>query len=245
MDFFELMSISHRYMAILDPSTPDKMVKLGSVLGMRKGQRVLDFGCGCAEPLALWAEHFGVTGVGVDISQDFCQRARQQLAARGLADRIEIVCRPGSEYSFRDGEFDVATCIGATFVFGGFQQTVQALKRAVGTRGRLAVGEVYWQLDNVPPEYAQKETAVHPEPDLLRITREEGLEIEYVIRASRDDWDRYSSDNWHGLIRWLKDNPTHPDRDQVYQHLRTDQDDYFRFGRQYLGWAMYVLTCLS
>ncbi len=74
------------------------------------------------------------------------------------------------------------------------------------------------------------------------MTREEGFELEYVIRASHDDWDRYLSDNWYSLMRWLEENPDHPDRGQVYQRLRTTQDDYAQFQRQYLGWAMYVLA---
>ena len=50
MEFFDLMSISHRYMEILNPSTPEKIVKLGKLLKLKKGNRVIDFGCGCAEP---------------------------------------------------------------------------------------------------------------------------------------------------------------------------------------------------
>ena len=91
MDFFDLMSISHRYMEILNPSTPEKIIKLGKLLKLKKGYRVIDFGCGCAGPLTLWAEEFGITGIGIDISEDFCDRARQTLDSKGLSDRIEIV----------------------------------------------------------------------------------------------------------------------------------------------------------
>jgi hypothetical protein len=47
---------------------------------------------------------------------------------------------------------------------------------------------------------------------------------------------------WHSMIRWLKENPGHADYQQVRDFLRTDQDDYFRFYRPYMGWAMYILT---
>ncbi len=80
MEFFDLMSISHRYMEILNPSTPEKIIKLGKLLKLNKGSRVIDFGCGCAEPLTLWAEEFGITGIGIDICQDFCDRAGKKLA---------------------------------------------------------------------------------------------------------------------------------------------------------------------
>lgn len=237
-----MMSISHRYMELLNPSTPEKILKLGRMLGMKVGTRVIDFGCGCAEPLALWGKQYGITGVGVDISADFCERAAKKLYDQGLADRIEIVCSKGADYPLQKGAFDVATCIGATFVFGGYRETVRALKRAVHPKGRLGIGEVYRIGDNVPPEYAQKEASAHAETELIQMTREEGFEIEYVIRTNHDDWDRYSSDNWYGLLRWLEENPTHPDRQQVFEHFRHTQDDYFRYERQYLGWAQYVLA---
>ena len=78
MEFFDLMSISHRYMEILNPSTPEKIIKLGKLLKLKKGNRVIDFGCGCAEPLTLWAEEFGITGIGIDISEDFCDTGQEK-----------------------------------------------------------------------------------------------------------------------------------------------------------------------
>lgn len=242
MDFFNLMSISHQYMELLNPSTTEKIIKLGQVLRLKEGSRIIDFGCGCAEPLALWAEKFGIVGTGIDISEDFCDRARKKLAARGLSDRIEIVCGGGADYVFEEDAFDAATCIGATFIFGGYRETIQTLKRAVKANGRLSIGETYWQTDHVPPDYAQKQIGTHSEPELLQIIRDEGFDLECVIRASQDDWDRYYSDNWHGLIRWLEDNPTHPDRQQVLEHLHSDQEEYVRFMRKYMGWAMYALV---
>lgn len=242
MDFFDIMSISHRFMELLDPTTPEKIIKLGKMLQLKAGKRIIDFGCGCGEPLALWAGEFGITGIGIDISEDFCDRARKKLDARGFGDKIEIVCSSGSDYQFEEGAFDAATCIGATFVFGGYQQTIQALKRAIHQNGRIGIGETHWLSNQVNAEYAQKQTFTHTEAELVRYTREEGFELEYIIRSSHDDWDRYYSDNWYGLIRWLAENPNHPDHEQVFQHFRNDQDDYVQFQHLNMGWAMYCLA---
>jgi ubiquinone/menaquinone biosynthesis C-methylase UbiE len=245
MDFFDLMGISHRYMEILNPSTPEKIIKLGKLLKLKQGSRVIDFGCGTAESLIIWAEEFGINGIGIDISKDFCDRAKKKLAERGLSDRIKIVCSNGVDYVFEEGVFDAATCVGATFIWGGYQKSIHAMKRAINQNGRLGIGETYWLSDQVPPEYAQKQTITHTEPELAQITRDEGFELEYIIRASPDDWERYYSDNWCALIRWLKENPTHPDREQVFKHFRASQDDYLQFQRQHIGWAMYCLTYMK
>jgi len=242
MEFLDIMSISHRYMEILDPISPEKIVKLGKLLKLKKGKRVIDFGCGCAEPLALWAEEYGITGIGIDISEDFCDRARKKLAKKGLSDKIEIVCTNGANYKFEEGTFDAATCIGATFIFGGYRQAILAMKKAIHQNGRLGIGETCWLSNRVDPEYAQKQTSTHTEAELVRFTRDEGFELEYIIRASQDDWDRYISDSWYGLLRWLEENPDHPDYEQVFKYFRTDQDDYLRFQHQHMGWAMYCLV---
>jgi len=131
------------------------------------------------------------------------------------------------------------------FAFGGFQQTIQAMKRAVNENGCLGIGETYWLSNQVPPDYAQKQTTTYTEAELAQFARNEGFELEYIIRASRDDWDRYISDNWVGLLRWLEENPNHPDYEQVLQHFRADQDDYLQFQSQYMGWALYCLSLMK
>jgi hypothetical protein len=116
------------------------------------------------------------------------------------------------------------------------------MRKAVPDGGKLAIGECYWVTDQVPAEYVQEQPAPRMEHQLLGWAREEGFDIEYVIRASPDDWDRYESDNWYGLLRWLEENPDHPEKEDVIGRLHGSQDEYFRYARQYVGWAIYVLT---
>ena len=241
MNFFELFDISERYLELLNPTSPEKVLEVGRVLGLNPDTRLIDFGCGYAEPLKLWGEAYGISGVGVDIREHVCDHARAKLARAGLADRIEIVCSPGADYDFPEHSYDVATCLGASFIWKGFQTAVQALARAVVPGGQVAIGEPYWLTSNVPPTYAQKQ-GFHSEAEILRIVREEGFDLEYLVRASLDDWDRYSSGNWYGLVRWLQDNPGHPERGDVIERLRTSQDEYFRFEREYVGWAIFILA---
>ena len=242
MEFFDLVNISERYMELVNPSTPAKTITFGKFLRLREGSRVIDFGCGYAEPLVLWAKHFGIVGIGVDVREHACERARRKVSEQGLSDRIEIVCARGADYAFEEQAFDAATCIGASFIWGGYRPTICAMRRAIRAEGRLGIGEPYWLRDSIPARYAAPETSVHSEHELLQITREEGFDFEYVVRASHDDWDRYEADNWHGLIRWIEENPQHPEREDVIRHLHKIQDEYLNCGREHMGWAMYVLA---
>ena len=69
----------------------------------------------------------------------------------------------------------------------------------------------------------------------------EGFTFEHLIRSSGDDWDRYEGSNWYGLDRWLEENPKHQGRKQVSDWLIKVQDDYLEWGREHLGWAIYIL----
>ena len=108
----------------------------------------------------------------------------------------------------------------------------------------FVIGEVYWLKGNIPQEYLNSTAPPDTkyEHELLQITHEEGFDLEYVVRSSHDDWDRYSAGNWLGLIRWIEENPTHPERQDVIDHLHNIQNEYLRYEREYLGWAMYVLN---
>lgn len=241
MKFFDLVNISERYMEIVNPSTPEKILTVGKILGVGQDSRIIDFGCGYGEVLALWAERFGISGIGIDIREHACDRAQNKMHKRGMAERIEIVCANAAEYPFEKHGFDVALCIGASFIWDGYRPTIRTMKKAIHATGKLVVGEPYWLKGGVPSEYTEQQ-AVHTEYELLQITREEGFDLEYVVRASHDDWDRYEAGDWYGLIRWIEENPDHPERQDVIDHLHKAQDEYLRYGREYLGWAMYVLN---
>jgi SAM-dependent methyltransferase len=245
MDFFDLVNISERYMLLVNPLTPEKVLTVGKFLRLKAGSRVIDFGCGYGEVLALWAQRFGISGIGIDVRAQACHRARQNVLERGLSDRIQIVCANAADYSIEEHSFDTAVCIGASFIWDGYSPTLRALKRAARSGSRLAIGEPYWRTSDVPPEYAQSQPEVLTEYGILQGARQEGFDFEYVVRASHDDWDRYEADNWHGLVRWLEDNPDHPEREQVISHLHKAQDEYVRYGRRHLGWAVYVLAPVS
>jgi len=151
MEFFELMDISHNYLEILNPTSREKILAVGDVLNLNADSHVIDFGCGKGELLVLWAEKFGISGTGVDISERFSEKARNTIQERKLDRNVEIVCANGSEYT-TDEKYDAGLCIGATFIWGGFRQTIQALKQFVKPDGRLAIGEVYVSND-MPREY--------------------------------------------------------------------------------------------
>jgi len=238
LDFY---SIAERYLELINPTSPEKVIEAGKYLGLAQNSRVIDFGCGYGEPLVLWARHFGIVGVGIDVREQAVARARRKMTDNGLDGRIEIVCARGAEYQFDKEAFDIAICMGASFIWDGFRPTLQALRTAIKPSGKILIGEPYWITDAVPPQYAFR-VKIHTELELLDICHCEGFDIAYIIRSNDDDWAHYEAGNWQGLIAWLEENPSHAEKQEVIDWFRKVQDDYFRFGRQYLGFALYILN---
>jgi SAM-dependent methyltransferase len=242
MRYIDLKDIAERDIELVNPISPEKVLTIGRFAGMAPGKTLVDFGCGYAEPLVLWSETFGIAGLGIDIREAAVRRARAKIAAHGLEDRLQIVHGSGADYPFEPGSFDYAACVGASFIWGGYRQALQALRRAIRPNGKVIIGEPYWLKEAVPPDFAQTQSEIHSEASLLHATREQGFDIQYVVRASHEDWDRYEAGNWDGLLHWIEENPAHPERQQVIDHLHESQDEYFTYGREYFGWALYLLN---
>jgi SAM-dependent methyltransferase len=242
MDDFELYNISEHYMELINPFDPKKIITVGKFLGLKKDSRIIEFGCGFGEVLVLWAEEFGISGIGIDIRKYACDRAIKKISDRKLDDRIEIVCGNGAEYQFTKQGYDVAACIGASFIWGDYRSTIQAMKDAIHPKGKLVIGEPYWIKEPVPDEYKEENKELLSEYELLEIARKEGFDFEYMVRANHDDWDRYEASNWYSLTHWIEENRDHPEIKDVINWFHKTQDDYLKYGREYLGWAVYILN---
>mmetsp|Transcript_2396 Transcript_2396/g.5429 ORF Transcript_2396/g.5429 Transcript_2396/m.5429 type:complete len:347 (-) Transcript_2396:140-1180(-) len=85
-------------------------------LGLSKGMKCMDLGCGVGGPLREIASFSGASVTGVNNNQYQVERARQLTAGKrnGLADRCEFVKADFMKLPFEDESFDAAYAIEAT-----------------------------------------------------------------------------------------------------------------------------------
>jgi SAM-dependent methyltransferase len=242
------MSLRHHEIAethhrILNPFTEDKLRLLGEVVQAPTGARILDLACGKGELLARWAGWFGSTGTGVDLSAVFLAAARERAEALGVADALTFVQGDAGVYQAEAGAFDVACCIGATWIGGGLAGTAALLRPAVRPGGQILLGEPYWIEE--PPEEAIEAFGFAPGDYLsLAETAERldaaGLELLEMVLADGDSWDRYEASQWRTVADWLIANPDDDDHDAMTRFLDENRRTYLRWGRRYLGWGVFV-----
>jgi cyclopropane-fatty-acyl-phospholipid synthase len=74
----------------LDRAQEGKLAHVCEKLRLERGQRLLDIGCGWGGLAAHAAEAYGVRVLGITLSEEQKRHAERMVAARGLADRVEI-----------------------------------------------------------------------------------------------------------------------------------------------------------
>jgi 16S rRNA G966 N2-methylase RsmD len=240
--FHEIAETTH---LILNPITEDKLMLLGEIGGFKAGMRQLDLCCGKGEMLSRWAAQYGISGLGVDISEVFLSAAARRAAELGVQDRVNFLKSDAAEYARNQtGTYDIVSCIGATWIGNGLIGTLDLMKPLVKPDGLLLVGELY--LIDPPPFEAYPAWGFLP-ADYTSLTgtldrfEQAGCELVEMVLASPDSWDRYEAAQWMAVDDYLRAHPDDPEADALRRWIRENRRAYLTYGRRYLGWGVFVL----
>ena len=127
----------------------------------RAGDRVLDIGCGCGATLLELSPRVGPQGkvVGIDISAVMLERARQRVAAQGLAN-VTPLRADASTHAFEPATFDLAFSRFGVMFFEDSVRAFAAIRRALRPGGRLAF--ITWRRLSENPWFLLPYLAVKP-----------------------------------------------------------------------------------
>ena len=244
MDTWKFYDITHSEHVVCNPTSEEKLARLVELLRLTPDARVLDIACGKGEFLIRLTEAYGVRCLGIDISPHFIAAAEGRLKARVPGAHVTLLEMNGAD--FRPDEphsFSLASCIGASWIFGGHGGTLDALVSMVEPGGWVIAGEPYWLQE--PCEDYLEASGDDPEgfgthASNVEAGERSGLDLVHTLVSNADDWDRYEGLQWYATSEYARTHPDDPDLHELVERVEKAKAVYLRWGRETLGWAIYV-----
>ena len=242
MDPWKFYHVTHKYHLVCNPMSTAKLDEVIELLTINAEAAVLDIACGKGEMLTRLAERYEISGVGVDISPYFVADTKQKLQERVSDAQIKILNMDGADYK-PDQLFDLAMCIGASWVFKGHQGTLRNLMSMTKPGGLLLVGEPFW-IKEPEEAYLVAENLTHDmfgtHYENVLVGEQEGLVPLYTVVSNQDDWDRYETLQWYATALYATENKDDPDVLHILARVAHGRTNYLQWGRETLGWALYL-----
>ncbi|EBO7980965.1 methyltransferase domain-containing protein [Salmonella enterica] len=245
LDIPRIFTISESEHRIHNPFTDEKYATLGRMLRMKPETRILDLGSGSGEMLCTWARDHAITGVGIDMSSLFTAQAKRRAEKLGVSERVHFIHNDAAGYVANE-KCDVAACVGATWIAGGFAGTIELLAQSLKPGGIMLLGEPYWRQLPATDEIAQA-CGVSSLADFLTLPGlvstfdELGYDVVEMVLADQEGWDRYEAAKWLTMRRWLEANPDDDFAAEVRAELNIAPKRHVTYAREYFGWGVFAL----
>ncbi len=249
MDTWKFYDVTHRDHVVCNPTSVARLDELVALLDLPPRPRILDLGAGRGEFLCRVAERYGgaqgtgVQAVAVDASPYVVAQFRAAARARVPRAAIQVLEQDGAAYHADPASFDLASCLGASFIFGGLGGTLDALAAAVRPGGLVLVGEPFWRHE---PEAAylawsgMSRDLCGTHAGNVSAGEARGLVPLLAFVSTDEEWDRYETLQWRAAARHAAAHPDDPDVPELLERVARGRHEYLTWGRDTLGWALYL-----
>jgi cyclopropane-fatty-acyl-phospholipid synthase len=138
--------------ATLEEAQAEKYDLVCRKLGLRPGLRLLDIGCGWGGMVRHAAREYGVSALGVTLSQQQADWARAAIEREGLTGRAEV--RYGDYRDVAEAGFDAVSSIGLTEHIGvrNYPAYFEFIRSRLRPGGRVLNHSITRALNNSRPE---------------------------------------------------------------------------------------------
>ncbi len=214
----------------ISEATVEDVVERVAALGVTRGSRVLDLGCGPAELLRRIVERTGASGIGVDRSPFAQDEARARVGRSLAADRIELRLADVDEVDPRQA-YDLVLCIGPGWGTGGWRSLTEWAAAFVAAAGHLLVADGAWRRRPTTGELRALGMEIDSYPPTERaeaIVAGAGVQVLWSHRVRSEDWGAYGQRYRDAMLAFVQSSPDDP--------LATAARE-----RSARGWAMYEL----
>lgn len=214
----------------------EEILRLGYELNLNDNSNVLDLCCGYGTVLKIWSEAFGISGIGVDICNDFIHTGKKRLKEHNI-DNIKLVLKDVNKYK-DDTKYDVVIC---SETIDSIENTFQLGEKFLKKDGTLLYQKVFATVENVPKELDEFDGGVYPLTKLNKIFNDLGYYITHFATGTENDWKRYFTWSARRDIEKLHRKPNNQELRE-----RVDYWNYmhFKYRMPYENQAMFGLQNL-
>jgi len=186
---FQVSEALHHSMSICSPATGPDLDEVLGYLDLGPDDRMLDVACGHGELLIRAAGRTAVDATGLDLSPWVLVRAIEESHRRDPAGSLSWWLGDGKDLP-RD-QWDVLTCLGASWIWNGFSGTAMAAAARTRPGGAVAIGDLVLKQGFDPAGIAAAHGRVLTLDDQRQILRDAGIDPRDCIVASDAAFDAY------------------------------------------------------
>jgi ubiquinone/menaquinone biosynthesis C-methylase UbiE len=244
MDSWKFWDIVHQHHTLMNPLDEEKLDELFDLLGLSPGATVTDIGCGKGEMLIRLAKKYRIKGIGVDKSPYCIRDAEKRKSELVPESDLKFLEMDGLGYKPENMESeDLTMCIGASWIYNGYKNTLKALSQMTRSKGRIMVGEPFWKKS--PPQTYLRKAKIRKQlfsthEGNFRIGEAIGLAPLYALVSSEGDWDRYEGLHWFAAREYVVSHPDDPDLKEIQARDTEARETYLHYERDIMGWAIYL-----
>ncbi len=116
--------------------------RVGELLGLGPGDRVLDVASGVGTSAIFLAQTFGCQVVGVDFAEQNVERAKANAAEAGLTDLVQFKVGDAERLPFDANEFEALICECAFCTFPSKAEAAHQFARVLRSGGRIGLSDL-------------------------------------------------------------------------------------------------------
>jgi SAM-dependent methyltransferase len=231
---FEAM---HHLHEICNPMDPVSLEEILDRLAPADGERMIDVACGHGEFLLRAAERSAIEGVGLDLSPWVLARASGRARDRTLRGTVDWWLGDGNALDLEQ-QWDVVTCLGASWIWHGFSGTLRALAGRTHPGGRIAIGDLRTKT-GLATEAVEAVigagTKMTTEADQIGAIRQAGLHPIHCYVSPEEAWAGY-----HRLVIESADTYQGPDPAVNARAMARAWQEEFERDRRILEWTVWI-----